>query len=71
MNESDTPSFPTYQPPRLAHMEMAHPKQVGPLFKVMKKMMTNKLMSKKMLRLPNKKVLQRRNRPVKKKFRIV
>lgn len=54
-----SPQFPNYAPVK-GH-QFAERKQVAPLFK----------MAKMMLKMPKTKVLQRRNRVTKKKFRIL
>jgi hypothetical protein len=61
MSPTDEPSFPQYQPPASGIPVFSHPKQQAPLMKVMNKM----------LKMPKKKVLQRRNRVVRKKYTIV
>lgn len=58
---SDELQFPQYDPPKPKGHQFAERKQVAPLFK----------MAKMMLKLPKNKVLQRRNRVTKKKFRII
>lgn len=61
VHEEGQPVFPEYQHPSNDNMRMAHPKQVGPLMKMVKHIM----------KLPKKKVLQRRNKASRKKFRIL
>lgn len=67
---SDTlPEFPQHEPPatRPQGHNFVTRDQVKPLFKIMKHVMKNGLKA-----LPNqKKVLQRRNRTVRKKFRVI
>lgn len=55
----DDPEFPSYNNP--PGPRFAERKQVAPLFK----------MAKHLMKIPKQKVLQRRNRTTKKKFRIV
>ena len=57
--KQDQPTFPHYEPVK-THNFMER-KQASPLFK----------MAKMMLKMPKTKVLQRRNRVTKKKFKIV
>lgn len=60
MSEERPPILPQYEPPK--GPTMAHPKQAAPMNKLIKQMM----------KLPKmKKVLQRRTRVSKKKYRIV
>lgn len=56
---------PHYPPPPNG---FAEPKQMGPLRKVMKQMMKN---PGKLAKMAQQKVLQRRNRPVKRKFKVL
>lgn len=61
MTYEEAPKFPQYTPPNPKGHQYAERRQVAPLFK----------MAKMMLKLPKTKVLQRRNRVTKKKFRII
>ena len=60
MSDDEAPQFPQYTAPT-GVPTFAHPKQSAPLLKMMKHM----------LKLPKKKVLQRRNRVSRKKYTIV
>jgi hypothetical protein len=60
MSEEIIPTFPAYQPPKPKPPVFAERNQSGPLMKIMKQMM----------KLPKRKVLQRRNRMGKKKYII-
>ena len=60
--EQSSPQFPNYTP--VPHHTFMERKQTSPLFKLANKML-------KMPKLPKQKVLQRRNRVTKRKFKII
>lgn len=61
MSDEIQTQFPQYDPPKPKGHQFIDRKQTSPLFK----------MAKMMLKMPKRKVLQRRNRVTKKKFRIL
>ena len=61
MSDEIQTQFPQYDPPNPKGHQFIDRKQTSPLFK----------MAKMMLKTPKRKVLQRRNRVTKKKFRIL